>query len=82
MNEQIVNNEELDRIITQLRECRQKLERVRDSLDSSVYDKVRKEINAAISGCNRADRELEDLRPMEGQIDLFELLNEEDEREI
>ena len=82
MNEQIVNNEELDRIITQLRECRQQLERVRDSLDSSVYDKVRKEINTAISGCNRADRELEDLRPMEGQIDLFELLNEEDEREI
>lgn len=82
MNEQIVNNEELDRIITQLRVCRQQLERVRDSLDSSVYDKVRKEINAAISGCNRADRELEDLRPMEGQIDLFELLNEEDEREI
>lgn len=82
MNEQIVNNEELDRIITQLRECRQQLEHVRDSLDSSVYDKVRKEINAAISGCNRADRELEDLRPMEGQIDLFELLNEEDEREI
>jgi len=76
-----LNNSEIDKVIEQLRDCRSKLENIRNTLDAAVYEKVRKEINIAISGCNRADRELEDLRPMEGQLDLFEFL-EEDEREL
>lgn len=66
----------IDEVIGQLREARSMLEKIRSDLTGEQYEKVRREINAAISGCNRADKELEDLRPMEGQISMFDMLDE------
>ena len=67
------SNTEIDNIVDQLKDCRIRLESIKDSLCSPVYDKVRKEIGYAICDCHRANKELDEIRPLEGQISFFDL---------
>ncbi len=68
----------LSDIAERLRSCRRELENIKGEIYQDAYAKVRRELNSAISACNRAGRELQDVKPMEGQIDLLSLLEEEE----
>lgn len=68
--------EDIKRIAKQLASCRKELEEIRDSIASSEYQKVKSSINSSISFLNRADRQITDLAPMEGQMNLFDYLED------
>ena len=68
--------EDIQRIAKQLASCRKELEGIRDSISSSEYQKVKSSINSSISFLNRADRQITDLTPIEGQMNLFDYLDD------
>ena len=63
----------LDDISSRLKACRQELAQINGELYTDTYTKVRKELNTAISGINRAERELWDTRQIEGQMTIEDL---------
>lgn len=68
--------EDIQRIAKQLASCRKELEGIRDGISSSEYQKVKSSINSSISFLNRADRQITDLTPIEGQMNLFDYLDD------
>ena len=68
------SEERLQEIMKELQDCRRNLEGIRDELFTDTYKKVRAELNTSISGIRRACKELDEVKPMEGQIDIFDLM--------
>lgn len=80
----VVDNTQKDKLTSiaeRLRSCRSELESIKGELFQAEYDKVRRELNTAISACNRAGKEITELKPLEGQMDIFDMLNEGMEKE-
>lgn len=71
-----INKAKLTDIQERLRACRNELKSLKSELFQEKYSKIRKEISSAISACGRAENELNDLKPMEGQIDIFSMMEE------
>ncbi len=82
----IVNDDKKDKIQeiqVRLKKCKNELESMKDELYQYDYIKVRNALTAAISGCSRAQKELNDLKPLEGQMSLFEMMvKEEEEKDL
>ena len=69
-------SDKISDILERLYKCRNELEGIKDSMFKEEYSKVRKELGCAISACNRAGKELHELKPMEGQMDIFSMLED------
>lgn len=57
------------------------LKEVRKNSLNSEYEKFNKDINAAISALNRATKDLQNVQPMEGQMNVFDFIEEDDYEE-
>ena len=80
----VVDNTQKDKLTSiaeRLRSCRSELESIKGELFQAEYEKVRRELNTAISACNRAGKEITELKPLEGQMDIFDMLNEDMDKE-
>lgn len=76
----IMNDSKKDKltdIAERLRTCRSELESIKGELFQAEYEKVRRELNTAVSAVGRAGRELNECKPMEGQMNFFEMMEEE-----
>lgn len=58
-------------------ECRKELESLKGDISSSELQKVKSSINSSISFLNRASKQLTELTPLEGQMNLFDYMNED-----
>lgn len=65
--------DKIQSIAKRLVDCRKELEDIRDSISSSEYQKVKQSINSSISFLNRANRQIVEAMPMEGQMSIFDL---------
>lgn len=76
--------EKIQDITNRLKSCRAELEDIRDNTLSSEYKKVKESLNSAISFLNRASKQMVDIVPIEGQMNIFDydgVCPEEDEVE-
>ena len=73
------NQDKLKEIAKKLSSCRKELEQIRGDMILEDYQKVRASISSSISFLNRAGKQIDELSPMEGQISLFDYLDETDD---
>ena len=73
------NQDKLKEIAQKLSSCRKELEQIRGDMILEDYQKVRASISSSISFLNRAGKQIDELSPMEGQISLFDYLDETDD---
>jgi peptidoglycan hydrolase CwlO-like protein len=78
----MTKQEKIKSIAKKLAECRKELEDIRDDISTSEWKKVRSDISSSISFLNKADRDITELTPMEGQMNLFDYLTEDGEFEL
>ena len=67
---------EIENVIEKIKSCRNELNKIKDDIDYPVYKKAYSEINTAISALNRSIKELDNVKPLEGQIFLEDMLDD------
>lgn len=73
----MTKQEKIDNISKKLRECRKELEQIRDDISYADRQKVKASITSSISFLNRASKQLSDMKQLEGQMNLFDYLDED-----
>lgn len=68
----MVDRDEIKSLARRLAECRKDLEGIKGDIVSADYNKVKADISSAISFLNKADKDLTNLIPLEGQMSLFD----------
>lgn len=67
--------EQITNVKKKLIECRKELEGLRGDISSSELQKVKSSINSSISFLNRASKQMSELTPLKGQMNLFDYMN-------
>lgn len=69
--------EQITNVKKKLIECRKELEGLRGDISSSELQKVKSSINSSISFLNRASKQMSELTPLKGQMNLFDYMTKD-----
>lgn len=55
--------------------CRKELEQLKEDISSQEMQKIKNSISSSISFLNRASKQMDDLTQLEGQMNLFDYMD-------
>lgn len=64
----------MENTITELNNVRNQIESIRDNLRNPSYSKVRNSLSSALCSLKKAIKDIEETRPLEGQLRLEDVL--------
>lgn len=67
--------EKISSVKKKLVECRKELEQLKEDISSQEMQKIKNSISSSISFLNRASKQMDDLTQLEGQMNLFDYMD-------